>query len=150
MKGVTRPVKGDKGDERAISGTVILHADGDRYTTTFKLKTTFPGAAKETHADVIGTGEGTIHGRKLAGQTETQLVVSTVPGIDAGFAFIPRIVGARVVSSAETEISADGRVVIDLENQPAEGEDYMPTRTRLTGMRVADTNVRPGPVASAP
>jgi hypothetical protein len=89
-------------------------------------------------ADVIGSEQGSVSGRTLKGSTKTQLVVATIPGIDTEFAFIPRIVGARVVSTSLTEISSDGRVVIELQNRPAAGEDYQPTRTRLTGQRVAD------------
>jgi hypothetical protein len=141
VRGVTRAVKGPP-EERRIAGTVILKQTGDSYTATFKLDTTFPGASEPVHADVIGSGEGTIEGRTLRGTTKTQLVVSTVPGVDTEFAFVPRIVGARVESSAVTEIAADGAVVIELENRPAEGEeDYQPTHTRLTGRRIGDPDV---------
>lgn len=146
VRGVTRPLAGPDGQERRIAGMVILKQDGDAYTATFKLDTTFPGAADPVQADVIGKGEGTIEGRTLRGTTETQLVVSTVPGVDTDFAFVPRIVGARIESTAVTEIAADGSVVIELENRPAEGEtDYMPTRTRLTGRRTGDTTATPRP-----
>lgn len=136
VTGVTKQIGGQ--DERRISGTVTLRQEGDQYYATFKLATTFPGASDPVHADVIGTGEGTISGRTLTGTTKTQLIVSTVPGIDTGFAFIPRIVGARVSSSVTSEIQPDGRVTIELRNLPAEGEDYIPTQTMLRGIRVAD------------
>lgn len=140
VEGVTRSLQGP-GDERRISGTVVLRHDGDRYTATFKLDTTFPGVDEPVQADVIGSGEGSVEGRTLTGTTDTQLIVSSVPGVDTEFAFVPRIVGARVVSTAHTEIAPDGSVVIELLNQPAEGEhDYLPTRTRLTGRRIADSS----------
>jgi hypothetical protein len=139
VKGVTRPLRG-AGEERRIAGTVILKQTGDAYSATFELDTTFPGVSDPVQADVIGKGEGSIEGRTLRGTTHTQLVVSTVPGIDTGFAFVPRIVGARIVSTSVTEIHPDGSVVIELENQPEEGEeDYRPTHTRLTGRRVGDS-----------
>ncbi len=141
VSGVTQALDGP-GDKRRIAGTVVLKQDGDSYTASFKLDTTFPGQSEPLQADVIGSGEGTIDGRTLTGTTQTQLVVSTVPGIDTDFAFIPRIVGARVESTAVTEIAPDGSVVINLENQPAEGEtDYIATKTRLTGKRVGDGGV---------
>ena len=141
VSGVTQALDGP-GDKRRIAGTVVLKQDGDSYTATFKLDTTFPGQSEPLQADVIGSGEGTIDGRTLTGTTQTQLVVSTVPGIDTDFAFIPRIVGARVESTAVTEIAPDGSLVINLENQPAEGEtDYLATKTRLTGKRVGDGGV---------
>jgi hypothetical protein len=149
VRGVTTPVGG--GEERRISGTVILKQTGDSYSASFKLDTTFPGADEPLQADVIGSGQGTVSGRTLTGSTKTQLIVSTIPGIDTEFAFIPRIVGARVVSASLTEISADGQVFIELQNHPAEGEDYQPTRTRLTGRRVAESaSSRPDVAAPAP
>ena len=134
VKGVT--IGG--GEERSIKGTVTFRQEDDRYTATFKLATTFPGVSEPVHADVIGTGEGPVSGRFLTGTTKTQLVVSTVPGIDAGFAFIPRIVGARIVSSGTSEVQPNGELSIEMENLPAEGEDYIPTRTTLRGIRIAD------------
>ncbi len=138
VKGVTKSIEGP-GEERRIAGTVVLKQAGDRYTATFKLDTTFPGVSDPVQADVIGMGEGSVEGRTLRGTASTQLVVSTVPGVDTDFAFVPRIVGARVASTAVTEIANDGTLVIELENRPAEGEhEYLPTRTRLSGRRIAD------------
>ena len=135
VEGVTAPLGGRRGGEgeRRIAGTVILKRDGDTYSATFKLDTTFPGRDELLQADVIGTGQGTISGRTLTGSTKTQLVVATIPGVDTEFAFIPRIVGARIVSTSQTEVAPDGRVIIELQNRPAEGEDYAPSQTRLTG-----------------
>ncbi len=144
--GVTTPLGG--GEERRITGSVILKQDGATYSATFKLDTTFPGRDEPLQADVIGSGQGSISGRTLTGSTKTQLVIATIPGIDTEFAFIPRIVGARIVSSSLTEIAPDGRVVIELQNHPAEGEDYQPTRTRLTGLRVSDSASSRPPVGA--
>ncbi len=138
VKGITRAVNGP-GEGRRISGTVTLREDAGRYTATFKLDTTFPGAEEPVQADVIGSGEGTVDGRTLRGTTKTQLVISTVPGVDTEFAFIPRMVGARIVSTSVTVIEPDGTVVIELENRPEEGDEYVPTKTLLTGHRVADS-----------
>jgi hypothetical protein len=149
VKGTTTPVGGGEG--RPIAGTVTLKQTGDRYSASFKLDTTFPGADEPLQADVIGSGQGTVSGRTLTGSTKTQLIVSTIPGIDTEFAFIPRIVGARVESTSLTEISADGQVYIELQNHPAEGEDYQPTRTILSGQRVAEgASIRPDVAAPAP
>jgi hypothetical protein len=80
-----------------------------------------------------------------------QMIVATVPGIDTDFAFIPRMVGTRIVSTSVSEIAPDGSVVIELENRPTESDDYLPTRTRLTGMRIADaSDVRLPDVAAPP
>ncbi|MBW2400326.1 MAG: hypothetical protein JRG80_13770, partial [Deltaproteobacteria bacterium] len=58
------------------------------------------------------------------------------PGIDPAFAFIPRITSTRIVSNSVTSVAADGSVVIQIENRPAAGEDYAPSRTTLRGIRI--------------
>ena len=140
------------GSKREISGTVILAEEGNRYTATFHLATVFEGTAGGMPAEVIGQGSGSIDGRELRGTAETQLVMSTVPGIDPAFAFIPRITSTRLVSNSTTSIAADGSVMIEIENQPAEGEDYAPTRTTLRGIRIGAPLVAGGklPPIAAP
>jgi hypothetical protein len=125
------------GHQRRLSGTIILAEEGPRYTATFNLTTTYPGGEQSLPAEVIGRGEGTIEGRTLKGTSHTQLVVGTVPGVDPGFAFIPRRVSTRIVSTSVTQIGPDGSVKIELANAPEGDEDYSPTRTVLTGKRVS-------------
>ena len=76
------------------------------------------------------------------------MVISTVPGVDPGFAFIPRMVTARLVSVSKTQIESDGSVTIELENRAAPGQSYQPTRTKLRGVRIASHGQVP-PVVSA-
>ena len=125
------------GHQRKLSGTIILAEEGTHYTATFNLTTTYPGGDESLPAEVIGKGEGTIEGRTLKGTSHTQLVVATVPGVDPGFAYIPRMVSTRIVSTSVTKIAPDGSVEIELANAPAGDEDYSPTRTVLTGKRVS-------------
>jgi hypothetical protein len=127
----------ESGRKREIAGTLILAEDGDSYTATFNLNTTYPGADQALPAEVIGKGEGKIHGRTLKGTAETQLVMATVPGIDPGFAYIPRMVSTRIASTTTATITPDGTVSIEIENEPAPGADYSPTRTTLRGARVS-------------
>ncbi len=135
VSGVTRATT--TGDEREISGTIILAEEGDRYIATFNLTTLYPVGAETLRAEVIGKGEGAIDGRTLTGNASTQLVVASVPGVDPAFAFIPRTVSTRIQSTSVTEVAADGGVVIEIKSQPAPGEQYEPTRTNLTGRRVS-------------
>lgn len=125
------------GHQRKLSGTIILAEEGPRYTATFNLTTTYPGGDESLPAEVIGKGEGTVEGRTLKGTSHTQLVVATVPGVDPGFAYIPRMVSTRIVSTSITRIAPDGSVQIELSNAPEGDEDYSPTRTVLTGKRVS-------------
>jgi hypothetical protein len=131
----------ESGHKREIAGTVILAEEGERYIATFNLSTTYPGAEEALPAEVIGKGEGTIEGRTLRGSAQTQLVMATVPGVDPGFAYIPRMVSTRIISDTLTTIASDGSVSIEIENQPAPGEDYSPTRTTLRGARTSAAGI---------
>ncbi len=142
VTGVT--VSRESGHKRKIAGTVILAADGDTYTATFNLNTTYPGADQALLAEVIGKGEGKIEGRILRGRAETQLVMATVPGIDPGFAYVPRMVSARIASNTTATVAADGTVSIEIENEPQPGSEYAPTRTILHGSRVSSAGLGGG------
>ncbi len=128
--------KGNEESSRAISGTVTLSQQGQRYTSTFTMKTVFatPGGAS-VDTDVIGTGDGTVEGRSLRGRAQTQLVMASVPGVDTAFAFVPRMVSTRIVSRVKGQLLEDGTISLEIESTPAEGEQYLPTRTVLTGRR---------------
>jgi hypothetical protein len=136
VSGVT--VDLESGNERKISGKIILNQQGETYTATFALDTLFPTERGNLEAEVIGTGTGKIDGRTLTGSAETQLIVSTVPGIDPGFAFVPRTTTRRIVSASVTTVAEDGSVQVEIESNPAQGEVYSPTRTTLRGTRVSD------------
>ena len=79
-----------------------------------------------------------VEGATLTGTTRTQIVVSSVPGVDTGFAFVPRTVSTRIVSDSVATFDRDGKISIELENRPDEGQQYIPTRTILTGRRSMD------------
>ncbi|MEN8181912.1 MAG: hypothetical protein ABFS46_05190 [Myxococcota bacterium] len=130
--------KGNEESKRQISGMVVLSQEGGRFTSTFEMKTKFPtpgGASVDT--DVIGKGEGTIAGSSLSGTTRTQLVMASVPGVDTAFAFVPRTVTTRIKSRVEGELRDDGTILLQIESTPEEGEQYLPTRTVLTGRRTS-------------
>jgi hypothetical protein len=141
VSGVT--VATQTGNKREISGKIILAEDGDAYTATYSLTTLYPVGAERLPAEVIGKGEGSIDGRRLEGTAATQLVIAMVPGVDPAFAFVPRTVTTRLVSKSVTTIAADGTVMIKIENQPAEGEQYAPTITTLHGRRISAAGVLP-------
>jgi hypothetical protein len=135
VTGVTVEVQG--GQKREISGTVILAVDGSNYTSTFDLDTAFQTPEGVLSADVIGNGSGTVEGRILEGDAHTQVIISTVPGIDPGFAFVPRTTTTRIVSKSLTTIANDGSVEIEIKSSGDEGDTYAPTRTVLRGARVS-------------
>lgn len=129
------------GSQRDISGTVILSENGNSYTATFDLDTVFPTPEGQFQAEVIGEGAGTIEGRTLTGHAKTQVIISSVAGVDPRFAFIPRRTTTRIVSKSTTTIAPDGSVEIQIENEPSEGENYSPTRTTLRGVRVSSAGI---------
>ena len=134
------------GDTRRIEGHVVLTKKNGHYAAAAELETDFPTHGGAMRADVIGTGKGKPSGTSLAGTADTQLVIQTVPGVDTAFAFIPRQVGPRLVSTWIAHLEADGTLVVELTNQGAKGEAYSPTRTTLRGKRVE----MPQPSATKP
>jgi len=150
VQGVT--VVEGSGERRRIAGTIILVQEGDRYDATFDLDTRWPTEGTSVPADVIGVGEGSIEGRSLTGTARTQIVASAVPGVDSGFAFVPRVVSTRIVSTSLGRLRPDDTLVIEIESHPEPGQRYQPTRTRLTGVRVPPAgtpDVAAGPASGA-
>ncbi len=142
VDGVTIEV--DSGAQREISGTIILSQQGDRYTASFDLDTMFPTQEGVLQAEVIGRGSGSVEGRTLTGEAQTQVVISSVPGVDPGFAFVPRTTTTRIVSRSVATISDDGSVEMLIENDPAPGETYAKTRTTLKGSKVPASHIGGG------
>jgi hypothetical protein len=140
----------DTGNEREIAGTVNLFDEGETYSANFHLTTVVESADGVLPADVIGNGSGTIEGRTLSGSAETQLVISTIPGIDPAFAYIPRTTTTRLVSKSVTTIAADGSLLILIENTGAAGEIYTPTRTTLRGLRTEAPHIAEGGAPDLP
>jgi hypothetical protein len=137
-------VEKDTGQSRAISGHLIMAQEGDRFTATFDLTTDYPTPEGPTQADVIGKGEGQVQGASLEGRSEIQLVIGTVPGVDVGFAYVPRITSTRLVNTMKGQIQDDGTIVVESENVAAEGETgYRPTRTTLRGSRAPESPEHP-------
>jgi hypothetical protein len=134
VKGMTTDVA--SGDSRRIEGHVVLTRKGDVWTAASELATDFPTHGGPVHTDVIGSGEGKEMGGGIEGTAKTQLVIGTVPGVDTGFAFVPRQVGPRLVSKWKARLEQDGTLVVELSNTPEAGETYSPTKTTLRGTRV--------------
>jgi hypothetical protein len=136
VKGLTTDVL--HGDTRRIEGIIVLEERDGSYSTTAELQTKYPSAGGPVDADVIGTGDGTRSGDSLEGTTQTQLVMSTVPGVDTGFAWVPRTVGPRLESTWTARFRPDGTLVVEIRNEPAQGVEYSPTTTTLYGTRIEE------------
>ena len=142
MTGVT--IDRTTGIQRPIYGTIVVKVEGGRYTTHFELATLFPGS-RATAAQVTGTGEGRVEGARLVGEAHTHLAVTTAPGVDVGFAYVPRQVSPRILSKSTATFFADGSVRAEIENAPEEGSEYAPTKTTLVGYRRAAEDQAPAP-----
>jgi hypothetical protein len=129
------------GAERSVSGTVIVIAEGDTYTSSFDLSTTLHADGAPQRAELVGRGDGRIEGRKLTGTAQTQLIVALVPGVDAGFGLLPRMATTRIINRSDALIAPDGSVTIEIASEPAEGEEYTPTRTTLRGRRTSAVGI---------
>ncbi len=144
-------VEESSGVEREISGSVILVETEGEYTATFHLSTVFPAPGGAVRSDVIGNGQGLLEGGLLEGTAETQIVAAAIPGVDPKFAFIPRTVSTRIVSTTVGRIEDDGTLTIEIVSVPAEGETYVATRTSLRGSRIpADEEAEALPDVAAP
>lgn len=130
----------ETGDQREVAGTLILSQQGDRYTSTFSLRTMFPTPSGPLPAEMIGRGEGRVDGRVLTGRAETQIVLSTVPGVDSRFAYVPRRVSERIVSSSVARLTPDGQVTIEIRSEPTQDSPYARTSTILKGELVSGTS----------
>jgi len=136
VRGLTTDVV--HGDTRRIQGIVVLTEKDGVYSSSSDLETKYPSAGGPVDAQVIGTGSGARSGDTVSGITHTQLVMSTVPGVDTGFAWVPRTVGPRLVSTWKAYFRRDGTLVVEIGNEPAEGVEYSPTTTTLYGTRIED------------
>ena len=140
VKGLTEDLR--RGDSRRIEGKLVLNESGGLYSGKSELETQFPSEGGPVDAHVLGTATGRRDGDVLKGDAETQLVVATVPGVHTDFAFVPRQVGTRIESTWTARFRQDGTLIIELENRPAQGEEYAPTRTTLYGKRLPETTAR--------
>lgn len=137
VEGVTTVI-GREELTREISGTVVMTQEGGDWAASFELETLYPGPDGPLPAQVVGTGQGTISGRELKGSAKTQIVASRIPGIDSQFILVPPSFGVRIVSTSVGTVNEDGSISLEIENRGAEGEDYIPTRTTVRGVRRAD------------
>jgi hypothetical protein len=136
VKGTTKDLR--SGDTREIAGIIVLSVKDGTYSGSSELETKYPAEGGAMDAHVIGTAEGKKKGDALEGSAKNQLVMGTVPGLEAEFAFAPRIVGPRLESKWTARFRDDGTLVVEIENRGAGGETYTPTHTTLYGTRVVE------------
>ena len=134
VRGTT--VEIENGATREIEGLVVLKRDGAGYITNFDLRTAMSVDGEETRISVEIIGNGTAFVDRdmvLRGESHTQLVRAIIPGVDARFPFLPRVIGAKIISSTTARIRPDGTLEVDIESHPQKGENYAATRTTIIG-----------------
>jgi hypothetical protein len=139
------------GQQRRIAGRVIIARSpagvAEPYTATFDLETEFATPEGPIQADVIGSARARPGTAGLAGTAETRILMASIPGLDPTFPWIPGRLGPRVLSKFTMRPGdAPDRFEIEIESEPAPGESYEPTRTRLRATRRASS---PPPPAEA-
>jgi hypothetical protein len=137
VKGVTTDLR--SGDTREIAGIIVLDQKGAGYTGSSELETKYPAEGGAMDAHVIGTAEGALEGETLTGKAKNQLVMGMVPGLEAEFAFAPRMVGPRLESNFKARFRQDGTLLVEIDNRGAQGEAYSPTRTVLYGTKIEES-----------
>jgi hypothetical protein len=102
-------------DRFVITGKLVLRQNGGVLTTV--VEAAMRRAAGNTgpvSAALIGSGEMTLTGNKLAGTAELQSLVSEVAELDVAVPFAPRTAGPVLDAVAEGEVLADGSLKLEI------------------------------------
>jgi len=136
VDGVT--VQANTGRLRDVSGTVTLQGHGNGYTATIDLSTLYPTSTGDIPAEIEGKAFGRQIGDHLVGTAQTQMRPAAGVGISGtGGAPAEELV---VVSSSVASVDENGKLDIQLLNDPAPGQDYSPSVTVLSGTRLRTTH----------
>jgi hypothetical protein len=102
-------------DRLAITGKLVVRQKGATCSTIVEAEMRrVAGTAGPVSAQLIGTGEMQLTGRKLAGKAELQSLVSEVPELDVAVAFAPRIAGPVLDATAQGEVLSDGSIKLEI------------------------------------
>ena len=119
------------GVENEGTGAAPATPIAGRYEVNGVTVNTATGDKRELSGTVILAEDGETY-------TATFDFVTTYPGAEEA---LP----AQVIGKGEGTIERDGTVQVEIENEPAQGEDYAPTRTTLRGVRVASATTPAAP-----
>lgn len=139
MHGVT--VRASEGAIREIDGTMRLHIEGESFSASFELDTTYPGPEESFPATVVGWGQGMVVGDSLAGTISSTVARTQTEG-EPRPARLP-VEELVVMSSSVARFTADGGLQVELQNHPGIGQDYSPSVTVLEGKRVGPLEAQP-------
>lgn len=105
-------------DRLVITGKLVVRQKGSDCTTIVEAEMRrIAGTSGPVSAVLIGTGDMKIAGRKLAGKTELQSLVSEVPDLDVAVAGAPRTAGPILDATANGEVLADGTIKLEIHSE---------------------------------
>jgi len=131
VHGVT--VQAANGLVREIDGIMRLDLEEKSFSTTFELETMYPGPEAVFAASVVGWGQGLIVGDTMAGTVSSRVVRLDEPGEGTSLKLPDEQL--VIMSSSIARFNADGRLQVELQNQPGINQAYSPSVTVLEGER---------------
>lgn len=119
-------------DRLAITGKLVIRQNGNDCTTIVEAEMRrVAGASGPVSAQLIGTGQMKLTGRKLEGNAELQSVVSEVPELDVAVAGAPKRAGPVLDAVAKGEVVSDGVLKLEI-NSTVIGEGFTLPEGRKT------------------
>jgi len=102
-------------DRLAITGKLVVRQKGSDCTTIVEAEMRrIAGSAGPVSAQLIGTGEMHLVGRKLTGKADLQSLVSDVPDLDVAVPGAPKRAGPVLDAVANGEVLADGSIQLEI------------------------------------
>lgn len=143
VEGVT--VQSNRGELRDVSGTITLKTEGSGYTAEIALTTLYPTDVAAIPAEIAGHASGRMVGSRLVGTAETHMRPGAGVELSGQGGTPPE--DLVVFSSSVATIDEDGRLTIQIQNEPEKGQAYAPSITVLAGLREGTAGVVPAVAA---
>lgn len=102
-------------DRLAITGKLVVRQKGSDCTTIVEAEMRrIAGSSGPVSAQLIGTGELHLAGRKLTGEADLQSLVSEVPDLDVAVPGAPKRAGPVLDAVANGEVREDGSIQLEI------------------------------------
>lgn len=123
-------------DQFKITGKLLIRQDGSHCITSVEgLFQRVEGASGPAAFALIGTGEAELTGRRFFGTSQTQTLISEVPGMDVQAPYMPRKFGPKLDTIAEGEVHEDGTIVVEIKTKQLSGDGFVLPEGRKTILR---------------
>ena len=122
-------------DRFHVAGKLVIRQKGADCTLsvdgTFKR---LEGESGPAGVALIGTGEAKLDGTRFTGSAEVQTLMSEVPGVDVGAAYMPKKFGPTLDAIAEGKVVEEGILVFEIRSTVV-GEGFTLPEGRTTVVR---------------